>query len=453
MSDLGAPSAHLALADKADAVCHMGALMLSAGTGSYRVKAAMGRVAVALGVDRLDAQVSLNEIIVTTRAGDETVTQVVEVPVPTVNAARIAALLRVSLRARPGLRTQDLQRQLDRIELRRAPYPHAAIVAGAALASLAFAFLNNGHLQECLAAGLGAACGKYVQLLLRRARLNHLAIVTVAAFVAAAVFVLTGWAMHAALPGTSQAVHAAAFTSAILFLVPGFPLLTAALDLTRFDFTAGTARLWYAGLIIFAAGIGAWLVAWGFGLTPAPLAPLDVSQPALLALRLLAGFAGVFGFAVTFNTPWRIALMTSAIGMLANTGRLLIVDEGGHPLVAATAATLAVGLMAGWTSQRFAAPRIIMSVPTVLIMIPGAAAFRALVGLVNGDVLEALTNATSVLSMVVALAAGLALARMLTDPAWTRPAPTWTKMPLTRAQRRLRSYASTTGTRAQPPTG
>lgn len=453
MTAAGSPSAHLALADKADAVCRMGALMLSAGTGSFRVKAAMGRVAVALGVDRLDAQVSLNEIIVTTRHGDETVTQVVEVPVPTVNAARIAALLRISLRARPGLSTRDLQRQLDRIELRRPPYPRWAIVVGAALASLAFAFLNNGHLQECIAAGLGAACGKTVQLLLRRARLNHLAIVTVAAFVAAAVFVVTGWAIHAVLPSTSQTVHDAAFTSAILFLVPGFPLLTAALDLTRFDFTAGTARLWYAGLVIFAAGIGAWLVAWLFELTPTPLAPLDLPPAGLLGLRLLASFAGVYGFALTFDTPWRIALMTSAIGMLANTGRLLLIDAGGHPLICATAATMAVGLMAGWASQRFAAPRIIMSVPAVLIMIPGAAAYRALVGLVNGDVIAALTNATAVLSLVVALAAGLALARMLTDPAWTRPMPTWTKMPLTRAQRRLRPYARTTGTRAQPPTG
>ena len=68
MNAAGSPSAHLALADKADAVCRMGALMLSAGTGSFRVKAAMGRVAVALGVDRLDAQVSLNEIVATARA-------------------------------------------------------------------------------------------------------------------------------------------------------------------------------------------------------------------------------------------------------------------------------------------------------------------------------------------------------------------------------------------------
>ena len=59
--------AAIALAEKSDAVCRMGALMLGAGTGSYRVKAAMGRVAAALGIEELEAQVSLNEIVATAR--------------------------------------------------------------------------------------------------------------------------------------------------------------------------------------------------------------------------------------------------------------------------------------------------------------------------------------------------------------------------------------------------
>ena len=91
------------LAEASEAVCRMGSMMLHAGTGSYRVKAAMGRVAQALGIDQLEAQVGLTEIVVTTRAGRSFRTQVVEVPAPVVNADRIAALMRVSLRAEPGL--------------------------------------------------------------------------------------------------------------------------------------------------------------------------------------------------------------------------------------------------------------------------------------------------------------------------------------------------------------
>lgn len=431
-----------ALAEKSDAVCRMGSLMLSAGTGSYRVKAAMGRVAQALGIEQLEAQVSLNEIVATTRADGTFRTQVVEVPVPVVNADRIAALMRVSLRAAPGLTAADLQGQLDRLEAKAQHYPKWAIVAGAAAACAAFAFLNNGRWQECLAAAVAAGCGKLVQLVLRRFRLNQLAMVALASTTACLVYMLSADVLHWAQPLAAQPLHEAAFTSAILFLVPGFPLLTAALDLARFDFTSGMSRLLYATMITLAAALGAWLVAWAFGLTPGEIEPLGLPVGLLLLLRVVASFVGVFGFAITFNTPIRATLATSVIGMIANVARLTAVDAGWNALLCATAATTLIGLLAGWSSQRLPAPRIILSVPAVLIMIPGASTYRALVAMINRDPLSALTNGSAALSVVVALAAGLAVARMLTDPAWIQANPSWTHMPRTRAQQVLREQAT-----------
>lgn len=430
-----------ALAEKSDAVCRMGSLMLTAGTGSYRVKAAMGRVAAALGIEQLEAQVSLTEIVATTRAQGAFRTQVLEVPVPVVNADRISALLRVSLRAAPGLTAAELQSQLDLVEAKARHYPQLAIVAGAAAACAAFAFLNNGRWQECLAAAIAAGLGKLVQLALQRFRLNQLAVVGLAATVACLFYMLCATALAWLMPTAVHPLHEAAFTSAILFLVPGFPLLTAALDLARFDFTSGVSRLLYATMVTLAAALGAWLVAWAFGLTPAEIAPLGLAPGVLFGLRALASLVGVFGFAITFNTPLRPAITASVIGMIANVARLTAVDASANPLLCAAAATIVVGLLAGWASQRLPAPRIILSVPAVLIMIPGASTYRALVAMINRDSLSALSNASAALSVIVALAAGLAIARMLTDPAWTVANPTWTKMPTTRAQRILRNRA------------
>ena len=437
---VGDRPASVTLAEKSDAVCRMGALMLGAGTGSYRVKAAMGRVAAALGIERLEAQVSLNEIVATTRAGGTFRTQVVETPPPAVNADRIRALLRVSLRAGPGLRAADLHRQLDRVEARRPLYAFATVVGGAAAACAAFAFLNNGRWQECLAAGLAAGLGKATQLVLhRRPRLNQLAVVALASTVACVAYLLLANLLHVLLPTAANPLHEAAFTSAILFLVPGFPLITAAIDLARFDFGSGISRLLYATLITLAAAVGAWLAASVFGLTPAEIEPMTTSVGWLLALRVLASFVGIVGFAITFNTPWRIALVAAAGGTIANVPRLFAVDAGLNPLLAATAATLVIGLLAGAVSQRLAAPRIIVSVPAVLIMIPGASTYRALVAMINRDPLSALGNGSVSLGVVLGLVGGLVLARMITDPAWTAPAPSWTQMPHTRAQYVLQS--------------
>lgn len=440
-----------ALAEKSDAVCRMGSMMLTAGTGSYRVKAAMGRVAQALGIDQLEAQVSLNEIVATTRVGGTFRTQVVEVPVPVVNAGRIAALMQVSMRATTGLSAARLNRQLDLLESRAQHHPRWAIVAGAAVACAAFAFLNNGRWQECLVAGLAAGCGKLFQLLLRRFRLNQLAAVAMAATLACGIYMLFAEVLRWALPSATQPLHVVAFTSAILFLVPGFPLLTAALDLARFDFTSGMSRLLYATMITFAAALGAWLVAWVFGLSPDELPALDLPVGVLLGLRVVVSFAGVFGFAITFNTPLRPALAASVIGALANVPRLAAVDAGGNPLLCATAATTLVGLLAGWASQRLPAPRIILSVPAVLVMIPGASTYRALLAVIDGDPLDALMNGSTALGMVVALAAGLAIARMITDPAWTQANPSWTRMPTTRAQQMLRESNADRVRETEPP--
>ncbi|WP_347348828.1 threonine/serine exporter family protein [Nigerium sp.] len=423
-----------ALAEKADAMCRMGSMMLAAGTGSYRVKAAMGRVAQALGIEQLEAQVSLNEIVATTRSRGTFRTEVVEVPTPVVNADRIGSLMRLSLRARDGMTAAELQTRLDRIGRRHALYSRPSIVAAAAMACAAFAFLNNGRWQECLAAGLAAALGKAVQLALHRARLNQLAVVAGASAAACTLYMLLAFALQFVLPVGGEPLHQAAFTSAILFLVPGFPLMTAALDLARFDFTSGVSRLAYAAMITMATALGAWVVALWFGLSPLATPPLQLPLWAVVGARALASFFGVLGFAITFNTPLRVAVVASTIGTLANLARLAAVDLGWNALLCALGATTIVGLLAAFAARHIVTPRVTLSVPAVLIMIPGASAFRALVALINNDPMAAVLNGTTSLFVVISLAAGLVVARMLTDQAWIEANPHWTAMPHTRAQ-------------------
>jgi len=415
------------LAENSDAVCRLGAMMLRSGTGSYRVKLAMGRVARALGIERLEAQVSLTEIVVTTRMDDSFRTQVVEVGVPSVNTDRISELMRLSVRAQHGMPTRALQDALDQIDEKRPLYPTAGIIGATALACASFAFLNQGSWQECLAAALAATVAKLVQVRLHRLRFNLLAVVALTAVIACGGYLLLGRLLALLSPHGLISLHDAAFTSAMLFLVPGFPLLTAALDLARFDFTSGLSRLSYAAMVTGAAGLGAWLVAWLAHLTPSPVSPPTIATWLSILLRLIASGLGVLGFALTFNTPVRLALIASGIGGVANALRLVAVDREANALICAAAATLLIGLAAGYVAKRIRAPRITLTVPAVLIMVPGAATFRALVAMTSSDTVSALANAVASVSIVTALAAGLTIARMLTDPGWSDPRPAWTR--------------------------
>ena len=104
---------------------------------------------------------------------------------------------------------------------------------------------------------------------------------------------------------------------------------------------------------------------------------------------------------------------------MANTARLTVIGLHLPGQFAAVGATFVVGVAASFVSRYIRSPRIVLSVPAVLVMIPGAAAFRALVFLNDGQITLALANGVQAGLIVASLAVGLAIARVVTDRSWT----------------------------------
>jgi uncharacterized membrane protein YjjB (DUF3815 family) len=225
---------------------------------------------------------------------------------------------------------------------------------------------------------------------------------------------------HVTLTATDAVTghHEAGYVSAVLFLIPGFALVTAALDLAKLDFSAGVARLVYALMILTSAALSLWAVSAVVGLSPDLLSPIDLAPVLLLALRFVASFLGVLGFALLFNSPWPMAVGAATVGMVANVLRLELVDAGVVVQASAAVAALLVGLLSAVVAPRLDVPRITIAVPAVVIMVPGAAAYRAVFHLSDGDTVQALAFAVQAGLVVVALSIGLAVARMLTDRTW-----------------------------------
>lgn len=112
----------------------------------------------------------------------------------------------------------------------------------------------------------------------------------------------------------------------MLFVIPGFPLITAGLDIAKLDMRSGIERLSYAVSIIVMATLVGWMVAECVGLAPDDFAPLGLSPLALTLLRVVMSFVGVFGFSVMFNSPVKMAAAAGLIGAVSNTLRLTLVD-------------------------------------------------------------------------------------------------------------------------------
>jgi uncharacterized membrane protein YjjP (DUF1212 family) len=396
----------------------VGRLSLSAGTGSYRVKSSMARVARALGIDRHAAHVTLTEITTTSHRGASFRTEVAEVRSVGINADRLAELERLagSLAASGRRATVDeITGELDRIERKPPLYPDVVNALWAAVACAAFAFLNHGGPVEMAGAFVAAWLGQLTRRTLLHRGLNQFGVTMLAAALACLAYLGLVTVLHGL--GATEVRHAAGYVSAVLFLVPGFPLVTGGLDLAKLDFSAGLARLTYALMILTSAALAVWGVSIAVGLTPDPEAAPAIAPAALLVLRMLASFVGVLGFALMFNSPWRMALGAAAVGMVANTGRLYV-PESVAPQAAAAGAALLVGLLAAYVAPRLGVPRITVSVPAVVIMVPGVSAYRSVFYLSNGDTTQALAYGVQAGLVVVALSVGLAVARMLTDREW-----------------------------------
>lgn len=411
-------AAQQAMGVEADAVLRLGLLMVAAGTGGYRVIRAMKRAARAMGFDRLDAEISITSVVCTFHRGVSFRTVVATQPAPAVDASRIEALEHLTHHLPNRMSANALTMCLDDIVhsvTHRWSRPVLMVAAGAACA--AFALLNYFPAEGAAAVAVAAACGQLVRMILASRHLNQLGVVAVAAATSCLVFYLLNWALPLThLPDDARA-FAAGYIAAVLYLIPGFPLFSSMLDLSRFDITAGLTRLCYAMAVITAATMSVALVSAMTGLSPLSIdAPTPTARWYLLAA--VASFVGVGGFALLFNSSRRMVLFAASIGVVANMVRLVMIDAGVQPQYAAYTGGVVVGLLGAVITARTTLPRITMTVPASVIMIPGTAMYRAVHFLNSGDIDQALSNAATAGLIIVWISAGLVTARILTDRDW-----------------------------------
>ena len=407
-----------AMGVEADAVLRLGLLMVAAGTGGYRVIRAMKRAARAMGFDRLDAEISITSVVCTFHRGVSFRTVVATQPAPAVDASRIEALEHLTHHLPNRMSANALTMCLDDIVhsvTHRWSRPVLMVAAGAACA--AFALLNYFPAEGAAAVAVAAACGQLVRMILASRHLNQLGVVAVAAATSCLVFYLLNWALPLTHLPDDACAFAAGYIAAVLYLIPGFPLFSSMLDLSRFDITAGLTRLCYAMAVITAATMSVALVSAMTGLSPMSIdAPTPTARRYLLAA--VASFVGVGGFALLFNSSRRMVLFAASIGVVANMVRLVMIDAGVQPQYAAYTGGVVVGLLGAVITARTTLPRITMTVPASVIMIPGTAMYRAVHFLNSGDIDQALSNAATAGLIIVWISAGLVTARILTDRDW-----------------------------------
>lgn len=212
------------------------------------------------------------------------------------------------------------------------------------------------------------------------------------------------------------AVHEAGYICSMLFIIPGFPFITSGIDLAKLDLRSGLERLTYSIIIVLVATMFAWIMAMLLRLQPQDFTSVNLSNVSRLVLRLIASFCGVFGFSIMFNSSIPMAATAALIGSVANTLRLELVDFTGIPAVAAAfIGALTAGLLASFIKKNNGYPRISLTVPSIVIMVPGLYLYRAFYNFGIMSLTEAVSWFSIAIMIIIALPLGLIFARILTD--------------------------------------
>lgn len=309
---------------------------------------------------------------------------------------------------------EQLHQLLDEIEKIHGLYSPVALGMAAALACGGFTFLLGGGPIEMLCAFIGAGVGNYVRCKLTK---HHFTLfLCIVSSVSLACFTYAGFLKLAEILWGISVQHEAGYICAMLFIIPGFPFITSGIDLAKLDMRSGMERFAYAILVILVATMAAWIMALILHLQPVDFPKICLTSEEQVIFRLLASFCGVFGFSIMFNSPPGLAAVAAGIGAVANTLRLEFVDlTGMPPAVAAFIGALTAGILASLIKNRAGYPRISVTVPSIVIMVPGLYLYRGFYNLGMMSLSVSASWFASAMLIVMTLPLGLIFARILTD--------------------------------------
>ena len=463
------------LANKASVIGRVGLIMLSCGTGAWRVRASMNRLAKELGVT-CSVDVGLMSIHFNCFDNSECITQSLSLANTGVNTSKLyrieqfvknfteydhsdtsdatvnknntlessydidntkhvfsqnnAARHNDSLihnesltqnDARPqkeargcNMTTASIHKELDTIEHIPSFYSSAKLGLAAALACSAFTFLLGGGVIEMLLVFIASGIGNYIRTRMIHRHFTLLLNISVSISVACLIYALC--LKFAQVMFNVSSVHEPGYICSILFIIPGFPFITSGIDLAKLDLRSGIERLTYSSIIVLVATVFAWIMALILNLTPSDFTPIHMNAVLRLVLRIIASFCGVLGFSFMFNSSLKMAGTAALIGCLANTLRLELVDFTAMPAAAAAfIGALTAGLLASVIKKNSGYPRITLTVPSIVIMVPGLYLYKAIYNFGIMSLSDAVTWFISAVMIIIALPLGLIFARILTD--------------------------------------
>jgi len=415
-SDSNIPAKDAPLKEKTSLIGRVGSMMLECGTSAWRVRFAMNKIARTLGAST-NIDIGLTTIHHTCIENGSHYSQTITLPSTGVNTERIMEMdqfLQNFDDTASECSVEAIHGILDEIESHKPTHKAWQLGLAAGFACFAFTFLLGGGIFEMICAFIGACIGQIVRKLMLQRKLSLLLNVSGGVLAACLSYVASISLME--LVFNLSSTHHAGYICAMLFVIPGFPLITGGFDFAKLDLRSGIERISYAILIIATATLVGWAAARAVGYNPSDFDSPEMHEHLKITLQAVMSFIGVFGFSLMFNSPTKMAATAGVIGIASNMTRLMLIENFDVPLgIAAFTGAFVAGILASFIYKKIGYPRVSLAIPSIVIMVPGMLMYKAMYYLALYYISSAMIEFTKVMLIVVALPLGLVFARFCTD--------------------------------------
>lgn len=385
---------------KLDLLLRTGQLLVESAADTNRIVRNMNRVAAFLGLpeEHLHIYVQFNMLMVNLSDDEHSFTKFQRCNKHGINMTTISLISKLSWKAiRQDYSIEQYAQELEEIANRPRNYTPVQVAIGTGFACGGFCIQFGCDWTAFFYASFAAAIGMYLRGLMLRKGLNNYMGIAIAAFISTVI----AWATTY-LPSSWTNTPLHPLLACALFIVPGVPLINFVDDMLDNYIQVGLTRAINTFLMIVAMsfGIAFFLKLSNFDLTQFYTIPM-IPHNSYLSYAAAAAISAM-GFSMIFNIPRRLLWVVAIGGIIAVCTRNFVnlgpsndnigLDMGlaiGSLTGSALASLIAVKAV-HWVH----APNHVLSIPSVIPMVPGVLMYRALVGLIemNGVVGE-LTNA------------------------------------------------------------
>lgn len=403
-------------------IIQLGEALHHAGAPVYRIDESMVAVAQSMG---LQAQFLSTPTSITAAFGPyaKQRSYLVRVSPEDVHLAKLALLDEVTRdvihkRITPSEGTQAIERVMS------APPPSGwrLVLPGYAVASAAFAFMVGGSWHDLWISGVvGLIIGVLAYVTSPTTQPASQGLQQIFELLAA---IAASFVAHVLTPFAPSSSAYVVTVAGLIVLIPGLSLTVAMMEIATLNLVAGTARLMGASLTFlklgFGVALGAHMASWLMpGVPGLPgshfifVLPPSTIPPAWMIVVTVP--LAATAFTAILQARWRDWIWIVLVSAVAITGTRL----GTHMLGASMAPLLSAFLVTAFSNMysrwlhRFA---MITLVPGLMLQVPGSLAYRSVSELFHQEVVSGVETAFTVMSIAVAMVAGMLFANAAVSP-------------------------------------